>query len=451
MENRSLETPQLFDRASLLRLILPLLIEQVLAVTMGLADTVMVTSLSEAAISSVSLVDNINLLMSQLFTALATGGAVVAAQYLGHRDRANACDTARQLVQATLAIALVIMGAVLLLNRWILRVIFGNIEETVMTYAISYFAVTALSYPFLALYNAGAALFRAMGNSKVSMWTALMMNVVHIAGNFLAIYGLGWGVAGAGASTLLSRILGAGIMLWLITRYNNPIYIPHLHRIQIRWDNIKRILSIGVPNGLENSIFQVGKLLVMKLVSTLGESSIAANAIANILSSLVVMPGSASALALITVVGQCMGAEQPDQASGNTKKIMITSMAAICVISLILFVFLRPVIGLFGLSDTGSELAYKVIYTYCIISVFLWAPSFALPNALRGAGDTKYTLFVSMFSMWTFRIGFSYLLVRVLGLGLQGVWYAMYVDWVARTILFVLRFRSGRWRSIRVI
>ncbi|HML48340.1 MAG TPA: MATE family efflux transporter [Clostridia bacterium] len=449
MESRSLESPVLFDRQSLVRLILPLLIEQVLAVTMGLVDTIMVSALSQEAISSVSLVDNINLLMSQLFTALATGGAVIAAQYLGHRDRANACDTARQLVQVSLGIALVIMAVVLLLNRWILRTVFGNIDETVMTYAISYFAITALSYPFLALYNAGAALFRAMGNSKISMWTALMMNVVHIAGNFVAIYGLGWGVAGVGVSTLVSRILSAVMMLWMITRYTNPIFIPDLHRIQFRWANIKRILSIGIPNGLENSIFQVGKLLVMKLVSVLGTSAIAANAISNTLSSIVVIPGSACSLALITVVGQCMGAEQPDQAVSNTKKIMIWAMVSVFAVSAALFAFLRPVIGIFNLQDATAALAHQVMFVYCIVTVVFWAPSFSLPNALRGAGDAKYTLIVSMISMWVFRIGFSYLLVR--SLSLQGIWCAMYVDWVFRSLLFVLRFRGGRWRSIRVI
>jgi len=237
----------------------------------------------------------------------------------------------------------------------------------------------------------------------------------------------------------------------MITRYSNPIYIPHLHRIQLHWDNIKRILHIGVPNGLENSIFQVGKLLVMNLVSALGISAIAANAISNTLSSLVVIPGSACSLALITVVGQCMGAEQPDQAVSNTKKIMGISMAAIFVVSLTLLAFLRPVVGFFNLSAASAELAYQVIFSYCVVSIVFWAPSFALPNALRGAGDAKYTMVVSMFSMWIFRIGFSYLTARVLGWGLQGIWYAMYVDWVARTILFVWRFRGGRWRSIRVI
>lgn len=451
MENRSLESPPLFDQGSLIRLILPLLIEQILAVTMGFADTVMVSALSEAAISSVSLVDNINLLMSQLFTALATGGAVIAAQYLGHRDRANACDTARQLVQAALGIALIIMAVVLLFKRWILRLIFGNIEEIVMTYAVSYLAITALSYPFLALYNAGAALFRAMGNSKISMWTALMMNVVHILGNIWAIYGLGWGVAGVGVSTLVSRMLGAGMMLWMITRYSNAIYIPHIHRIQLRWDNIKRILSIGVPNGLENSIFQVGKLLVMNLVSVLGTSAIAANAISNTLTSLTVIPGNACSLALITVVGQCMGAEQPDQAVGNTKKIMTWAMVSVCMVSAVMLIFLRPIIGIFALPEATAALAYQVMSVYCVVAVFFWAPSFSLPNALRGAGDAKFTLVVSIFSMWIFRIGFSYLLARGLGLGLQGIWYSMYVDWVARAILFVLRFRGGRWRSLRVI
>ena len=273
--------PPLFSGSALRRLIIPLVIEQFLAMTIGMADTMMVTSVGEHAVSGVSLVDNISILLINIFSALATGGAVVAAQYLGSRDEPNACAAAKQLFYAIAALSTAMMAVCLLFREPILRLVFGTLDDDVMTAAMTYFLLTSISYPFLAIYNAGAALFRSMGNSKVSMFASLLMNIVNIGLNAVLIYGVGIGVAGAGFGTLASRLVGALLMTWLICQPHNPIHISGLFRPEFQNQLVKKILRIGVPNGMENGMFQVGKLMVLGLVTPLGTSATAANAIAN--------------------------------------------------------------------------------------------------------------------------------------------------------------------------
>ena len=311
-----------FSRRQLIQLIWPLVVEQCLAVTIGMADTMMVASTGEAAVAGIGLVDSINLLLIQVFSALATGGAVVASQYIGHQERDNACRAAKQLLYASTALSLVIMVCMLSFNRPILSFVFGRIEEKVMANAETYFWLSAVSYPFLAIYNAGAALFRTMGNSRVSMLTSLMMNIVNICGNALLIFVFRWGVAGAATASLVSRMLGAVIMLILVRNRRNPIYIEKVWRPEFHRKMVGRILKIGVPNGVENGMFQVGKLMVAGLVSSFATSMVAANTIAGNISSMVNIPGAAIGLGMVTVVGQCVGAGEYGQAVRYPKNLL---------------------------------------------------------------------------------------------------------------------------------
>lgn len=446
---RSPERAPLFSSAALRKLIVPLVVEQFLAMTIGMADTIMVTSVGEHAVSGVSLVDNISILLINVFSALATGGAVVAAQYLGSRDEPNACAAAKQLFYVIGALSTATMAVCLLFREPILRLVFGHLEESVMEAAMTYFLLTALSYPLLAVYNAGAALFRAMGNSKVSMLASLLMNIVNIGLNAILIYGVGIGVAGAGFGTLFSRLAGAVLMTWLICQHGHRIHIDHLLHFEFRGQLVKKILRIGVPNGLENGMFQIGKLLVLGLVTPLGTSATAANAIANSVAGVVNVPGNAISLSLITVVGQCMGAGDSKQAVGYTKKLMAIVYLAMGTLSVLLFFFAAPVVGLFGLTAAAAAMAVEVLRWCALFDLVFWPMSFSLPNALRASGDAKFTMIVSMCSMWLFRIGFSFLLVPQIGL--LGVWVSMFIDWIVRAVVFFIRFLSGRWKTKKVI
>lgn len=446
---RSPERAPLFSSAALRKLIVPLVVEQFLAMTIGMADTIMVTSVGEHAVSGVSLVDNISTLLINVFSALATGGAVVAAQYLGSRDEENACSAAKQLFYAIGALSAATMAVCLLFREPILRLVFGHLEDNVMEAAMTYFLLTAISYPLLAIYNAGAALFRAMGNSKVSMLASFLMNIVNIGLNAILIYGADIGVAGAGFGTLFSRLAGAVLMTWLICQHGHRIHIDHLLHFEFRGQLVKKILRIGVPNGLENGMFQIGKLLVLGLVTPLGTSATAANAIANSVAGVVNVPGNAISLSLITVVGQCMGAGDSKQAVGYTKKLMAIVYLAMGTLSVLLFFFAAPVVGLFGLTAAAAAMAVEVLRWCAVFDLIFWPMSFSLPNALRASGDAKFTMIVSMCSMWVFRIGFSFLLVPQIGL--LGVWVAMFIDWIVRAVVFLIRFLSGRWKTKKVI
>ena len=446
---RAQERAPLFSADALRRLIIPLVIEQFLAMTIGMADTIMVTSVGEHAVSGVSLVDNISTLLINVFSALATGGAVVAAQYLGSRDEENACSAAKQLFYAIGALSAATMAVCLLFREPILRLVFGQLEDNVMEAAMTYFLLTAISYPLLAIYNAGAALFRAMGNSKVSMLASLLMNIVNIGLNAILIYGADIGVAGAGFGTLFSRLAGAVLMTWLICQHGHRIHIDHLLHFEFRGQLVKKILRIGVPNGLENGMFQIGKLLVLGLVTPLGTSATAANAIANSVAGVVNVPGNAISLSLITVVGQCMGAGDSKQAVRYTRKLMTIVYLAMGSLSVLLFFFATPVVGLFGLTPGAAVMAIQVLRWCAVFDLIFWPMSFSLPNALRASGDAKFTMIVSMCSMWIFRIGFSYLLVPQIGL--LGVWVAMFIDWIVRAVVFLNRFLSGRWKTKTVI
>ena len=440
----------MFTKKALQRLILPLVVEQLLAVTIGMADTVMVSGVGEAAISGVSLVDSINILLIQIFSALATGGAVVVSQYIGSGNQKNACAAAKQLLYSITILSAGIMAFCLIFCDPILRLIFGNIDQDVLDYANIYFLLTASSYPFLAIYNAGAALYRSMGNSKVSMFTSLIMNIVNIGGNAILIYGCGWVTAGAGTATLVSRIVAAYIMLVLICRKNNLVYVDRLFHPEFDLSMVKRIFSIGAPNGLENGMFQIGKLIVQRLVTTFGTSAIAANAVAGSISSAANVPGNAISLGLITIVGQCVGAKDYDQSVYYTRRMIGLSYLSMGILNILLFFSAGPLVGLFRLDSAAAASCVEILQVFAFCSATIWVPSFVLPNTLRAAGDARFTMLTSAFSMWVFRIGFSYILAGA-GFGLISVWYAMFIDWLFRSFIFIIRFRGGKWKTKRVI
>ena len=446
-------TPQapLFTKRALFTLIWPLLLEQTLSVTMGMADTLMVAGVGEAAVSSVSLVDTLNVLIIQILSALATGGAVIASQYLGRRDTENACRSAAQLY-SVLGISTVVVGIVcMLLSRPILRGVFGSIDEDVMRFAQQYFLISAVSYPFIGLYNGGAALFRAQCNSRISMLASLVMNVINIAGNALLIYGFGMGVIGAALATLIGRVFAAVFILWQNQNLSNPLRVQELADLKPRSQPIRQILSLGIPSGLENGMFQIGKLCVSSLTSTLGTSAIAANAVANSVSTLANIPGNTMSLAMIPVIGQCLGAGDKKQAKHYSVTLLGIAIGGLAIANALVFVLMPEIVTWFNLSAEASVLCTTVVHMFNVASVFFWATSFTLPNALRAGGDAKYTMTVSIISMWLFRVILSYVFVLQFQLGLAGVWLGMFCDWVFRSICFLIRFVRGKWMNHKVI
>ena len=442
----------LFTRQALVALLLPLIAEQALSVTIGLADTLMVSSVGEAAVSGVSLVDSFNTLMIQVMSALATGGAVVTSQYIGHREPKNAKAAAAQILFVLASFSLVVAAVVVVGRHAILRGIFGSIDADVMRYAETYFLLSALSYPFIGLYNAGAALFRAQGNSKISMLSSLVMNVINIGGNAVLIYGFGMGVLGAALASLVSRAVSCLVVLWLLQRPACPLRVDGLRALAPDGSLIRRILRVGIPAGIENGMFQIGKLSVSSLTSTLGTAAIAANAVANTASTFLNIPANAVGMAALTVVGQCLGAGEKEQAVYYSRRLLLTAYCGAWVMNLSAFFFAnRMVVSLFHLSPEAQAMALEVMLWFNIVSLFLWPSSFTLPNILRAAGDARFTMAVSILSMWVFRVGFCYVMVLGFHGRLLSIWMGMFLDWVFRSLCFFVRFARGRWMEQSVI
>lgn len=437
---------RLFSKKDLRKLIIPLILEQTLAITVGMADTMMISSAGEAAVSGVSLVDMFNNLIISVLAALATGGAVVTSQCIGAGRREEACRSARQLVFKEAAITIGISVLVLLFHRQILGLFFGQIEADVMQNAIIYLIISVFSFPLLAVYDSCAALYRSMGNAQITLKISLLMNVINVVGNAIGVYVLKLGVAGVAIPSLVSRGV-AGVVLF--TLLHNPDNLVFLTREKFKVDAtiVKRILFIGIPSGIENGIFQLGRVLVVSIIAAFGTSQIAANGVANSLDSMGCIVGQAMSLAMITVIGRCVGAGEEGQVRYYTKKLLGETYFYTAVINSIILLLLPWILQIYGLGEETTRLSYILVMIHDGMAIFLWPASFVLPNMLRACNDVKYTMVVSIFSMITFRIGFSYVFGVHMGWMAVGVWAAMVIDWVFRVLCFVGRYLAGTWRK----
>ena len=449
----------MFTNKDLRKLIIPLIIEQLLGISVGMFDTIMISSLGDSAVSGVSLVDMLNVLMINIFAALATGGAVICAHEIGRvkaeRERSGEASngfpgaraSAVQLLWVLLFSSVLIAGVAIWLRVGLLRLCFGKIEDDVMGYALIYFVISAISYPAIAIYNGLAALFRTMGNSRITMIASVLVNLLNIVGNALFIYVFKFGVAGAAWSSTLSRLFGMVMLLVIIRKKSGQIYIRFSEFRLPELGTIKRILRIGIPGSLENSVFQLGRILVISMIAGFGTVQVAANAVANNLDAFGCIPGQALGLATITVVGQSIGAGNFVEARKYEQKLMKVAFASMAILNIIIIATLPLSLKLYSVSDEALKLASILIILHDGFAILLWPPSFVLPNALRAAQDVKFTMVVSIFSMIFFRIFFTWIIGVRLGFGIVGVWIAMIFDWIFRGSCFTYRIRSGKWLS----
>ena len=436
----------LFTGKQLRALILPLIVEQFLGIFVGMADTMMVASAGEAAVSGVSLVDSLNVLLIVLLVALTTGGSVIISQHLGAKSYSDALKSAQQLLLSTTSLSLLMTAIALLGNYWLLHFIFGNIAPDVMGHARIYFFILAFSYPFLAIYNSCAAIFRAMGNSKISMTASLVMNLLNVCGNALLVFCFHMGASGVAISSLISRMFAAAFLLLMLRRPDQLITLK-TYSLQFDTGIIRKLLYIGVPSSIETSIFQIGKLLVLSVVAGFGTSATTANAVSNSLSQFALIPAAAIGTAMITISGQCIGAGAYDLAVSYTKKLLLLSHGILAATNLIMFFACPYLLPLYSLTPETLQTATLLIRVHSIGAIFLYPESFMLTNTLRAAADVKYPMVVSNLSMWIWRVGFSYILGIYFHMGVLGVWVAMLSDWLCRSICFGLRFRSGVWKT----
>ena len=441
----------LFPRRALWMLLIPLIIEQMLNSLMGMVDTLMVSRVGAEAISAVSLVDSINNLVLQVFAAMAAGAAIICSQYLGRKDEKGCNDAAKQIVLTVVVISSVIMIIGVGFRKPLLHLIFGSVEEAVMTNAQMYFLITALSYPFIALFQAGAAFYRACGNSKFTMKTALIANVANIVGNTLFIFVLQMGAAGAAISTLISRALCAFVVFYALRKPGYAIQLKNYFSIRPDLNLIVKILAIGVPSGIENGMFQFGKLAIQSTVSSLGTAAIAAQAMTIIFENVNGMAAVGIGIGLMTVVGQSIGAGRQEEAKYYIVKLAGYAEVAMIISCILVYIAARSVTVLAGMSEESTALCMQMILAITIVKPILWVPSFTPPNGLRAAGDVRFSMITATLTMWLCRVALSIFLMRVVKTGPIGVWYGMFADWGVRGVIFTIRFVRGKWLRFKVI
>ena len=441
----------LFSNKALVALLIPIVVEQLLNSFMGMIDTMMVSNVGSEALSGVSLVDSVNNLIVQLFSAMATGAAIVCSHYVGMRDKDGANNAAKQVVISVGVIALVITVFGITFKRQILSIIFGRIEPGVMENAVIYFFFTALSYPFLALFSAGSAIFRSCGNSRYPMMVSVISNVINIIGNYILIFTFDMGVTGAAIATLISRIFCMVAVYVALAKPRQDIVVNDYMNIRPDWSLIKTILAIGIPSGIENSMFQFGKLAIQSTVSTMGTAVIAAQAMTNILEGLNGIFGIGVGMCLMTVVGQCMGAGRKEEARYYIIKLCLIAEVGITISCLLVYVLVRPVTVIAGMESTSAALCIEMMTAITIVKPLIWTGSFVPAYGLRAAGDVKFSMTTSIITMWGCRVALCIFLVRTYNMGPMAVWYGMFADWALRSVIFFSRFLSGKWMKKEVI
>lgn len=441
----------MFTNKALKNLIIPLVIEQVLVMLVGMVDTMMVSHAGEAAISGVALVDMIDYLIITIFAALATGGAVIVSQYLGSRQKEQANSSAGQLMIVSLFLSAAVMFLCLAFHEGILKLLFGKIEVDVMDACVTYFVITAFSFPFLGIYNASAALFRSMQKTNVTMFVSAVMNIINIAGNAVGIFVFKAGVAGVAVPTLISRAVAAVIMTSLLFRKKHEVHLTVREIFSLKKEVAAGILRIAIPNGLENGCFALGRVLVTGIVALFGTAQIAANGVANSIDQIAVMVVNAINLAMITVVGQCIGAGETEQSQKYTKKLMKISYIATAVLGIGICLSLPLLLRFYELSDEAYRYSCILIVMHNLLAILLHPTSFNLANSLRAAGDVRFTMAVGIGSMLLFRLGSGMLFGVHLHFGVIGVWMAMGMDWLARSVAFLLRYKGEKWKTMKII
>lgn len=460
----------LFSNRDLIKITLPMILQQLLTVLVGTIDSMMIAGVSESAVSGIALVGSLDAVLVIFFSSMTAGGTVVIAQLLGKKNgrkavdaaiknSTNVPDAAKQSLYLSCFVATALSIVVLLFRAPLLHLLFGDAEAEVMRHALSYFTFITISFPFLAIDNACAAALRAAGNSATSLYASIGTNLMNILGNYILIYVFPLEAAGAAISTLVARAVTSILLIAILHNKKRAVYLEHLFRYRPDWKIIRSVLRIGIPSGIENTLFQFGRLMTQSLVSTLGTVSITANSIGLTLASYQYLPGTAIGNAAVTVIGRCIGAGEKKQAKRYSRILLLTAYACIWIVVVITVFFGKTIIGAWQLSAETADLTYQLIFYHSLWAAAVWPLGFVLPHMFRAASDVHFPMITSISCMWIFRIGLAYLLVPeslslfgltipCLNMGVFGVWVAMTIDWVFRISLYSWRYFSGKWLTI---
>ena len=444
-------TEHLFSNKELKKLILPLFMEQLLVMLVGIADTFVVSYAGEAAVSGVSLVNSFNTIFIYLFTALASGGAVIISQYIGRHDTEPAGESASQLFTVSLLFSAAAAVVILMLHRQILRLMFGKVEPEVMEACVTYLRISAYSYPAIAVYNAGAAVYRSIGKTSTTMYISVLSNIINVIGNVIGVFVLNAGVAGVAYPSLAARMFSAVVITGLCFRKRERVQYRLGWILQWNRDLMRRILGIAVPNGIENGIFQFVKVALSSVAALFGTYQIAANGIAQSIWSMAALAGVTMGPVFITVIGQCMGAGDSGQAEYYFKKLLKITLLLSLIWNAMIFAVTPLLMKAYILADETKQLVILLVLIHNVFNSIVFPFSGPLGNGLRAAGDVKFTMVVSIASTIGGRLIFSLLFGIVFQMGVIGIACAMCLDWLLRAIIFYVRFKAGKWKCFKVI
>ncbi|WP_270614848.1 MATE family efflux transporter [Thomasclavelia ramosa] len=401
---------KLYSNKNLLYLFIPLVIEQGLEYLVGFADSLMVAKVGEAAVSGVSLVDFVMALLISIFTALATGGGAITGQYLGSKKDNEANQSALQMMKVTFYLSIVITLIIFVLKNSVLHLLFGSISSDVYHHA---------------------------------------MNIVNVIGNALCVFILKMGVEGIAIPTLVSRV-GAALLILYFSK-KTTIHLSQLMNIKINRNMIEKILNIGIPFGIENSMFYLGRLIVLSIVSLFGTASIAANSVGGTLVMFQVLPGTAINLGLTSIISRCIGANDYDQAKYYTKKINRWMHISFIISTVIILLLMPLIMSFYNLSSRATSYVWQIIILHGIMMTLIWPYGYMLPIIFRSSGDAKFPMIVSIISMVICRILFSYILAVIFNMGMMGTWYAMFLDWIVKAIIYTYHYIKGKWMNYQVV
>ena len=450
-------------RKDVAKLAFPIITEQAFIMAMGVINAIMAGHLGKEAVSAIGMVDSINNIFIAFFSALAVGGTVVVAHYAGQMSHKHANEAARHAILSGLVISLLVTVVIFIFRYGLIRVLYRSAEQQVLDYSFTYLNITLLTYPFIALFAVACGVLRGAGDTKTPAKITIIMNVLNIILSYTLIYGIkivsphfalgipGFGIKGAALGIAAARIIGAALIMYTLFTGSKLIKLTFIREFRPDYELLRSIFCVGLPASVESLLFNGGKLITQVFIVGMGTAAIAANYIAGSVFGLVNIPGGALSIAATAMIGQYMGRGESQEAKETL--IYLTKLSSICLMGVcaITFPFAGLITSVYTRNSDVIEIASALIKTCAIAMPLIWSVSFIVPAGLKSTGDAKYTMIVSIFGMWVFRITLGYILGVPLGLGVVGVWIGMYIDWLVRGILFAFRLRGEKWKGRAVV
>lgn len=441
----------MFSYREILRMLFPIILDQFFIAFILLLTTAMISSSSQTSVSAVSLVSPIYMIVYAIFNAVASGGTVVVAQYKGRNDESKMKSAAGQVMLATSSIAIFLCALLIMFSRPIVTLLYGSADPVILEKSIEYLIGMSISLIFHSFYISSFSIFRGIGATKICLHLTMIINLIHLFASFLFINIFHMDILGTTLSLNIARLIGGGIAVWLLMKPTSVFRILPTHIFRIYWPILKSVYKVGLPFALEQVFFNGGGMIAQTFIVTLGTISIAANAIGNSILMLFYSAGLAVATLSITIIGQCVGANEKELAKKYATKMNWLGTITIVISILIFFPSLPLLLKLYNAPNDAQLLIYVLITIVVIAMPFFWSTSNVMPCVFRAAGDATFSSIFSLITMWTIRVGLGYVFAIPLGLGIKGVWICMGIEWAVRSVVFMIRYYSGVWLTKKVI